>query len=327
MSTVLFATDAHNTLLSQLLDGGVLPLAHDAYGHRAAMGELPTAMGFNGQLREAATGWYHLGNGHRVYNPALRRFHSPDQLSPFAAGGINAYAYCGGDPVNFTDPTGRAISWGSPLFSIIFHSVLIAVNVLTIGMAVWASATAQMVLGVAAARNGMSIANAMVDVSRVAFAVAAPQASSSIAASAVVGTTTTAQALTAAIAAANKPLMPPLNLLSTTLSMLGSPTTIVGQSMQLMGARGSVEVGWAGTGLSILSGATRLFDAGQKASAAFGQFRQARAALAAARLGPQSSTETVAASAAVDSAAVIRSVSVSISGGMTQIGVPLGLHV
>src|SRR5471032_2916159 len=35
------------------------------------------------------------------------RFNSPDSLSPFWKGGVNAYAYCVGDPVNRVDPTGH----------------------------------------------------------------------------------------------------------------------------------------------------------------------------------------------------------------------------
>ena len=62
-------------------------------------------IGFNGALHEP-DGWQLLGNGRRLYNPILRRFHSPDSLSPFGKGGINAYAYCSGDPINSTDPTG-----------------------------------------------------------------------------------------------------------------------------------------------------------------------------------------------------------------------------
>ncbi|WP_147458691.1 RHS repeat-associated core domain-containing protein, partial [Pseudomonas savastanoi] len=39
----------------------------------------------------------------------LMRFNSPDSLSPFGKGGMNAYAYCAGDPVNRSDPTGHKI--------------------------------------------------------------------------------------------------------------------------------------------------------------------------------------------------------------------------
>lgn len=35
------------------------------------------------------------------------RFHRPDSMSPMGAGGLNCYAYCGGDPVNHTDPSGH----------------------------------------------------------------------------------------------------------------------------------------------------------------------------------------------------------------------------
>lgn len=67
-----------------------------------------SGLGFNGQWREPVTGCYLLGNGHRSYSPTLMRFCCPDRLSPFGAGGINAYAYCVGDPVNRSDPSGKA---------------------------------------------------------------------------------------------------------------------------------------------------------------------------------------------------------------------------
>ncbi|PHM60465.1 RHS repeat-associated core domain-containing protein [Xenorhabdus stockiae] len=42
------------------------------------------------------------------------RFTAPDSLSPFGAGGLNPYAYCLGDPINRTDPSGH-LSVGSIL--------------------------------------------------------------------------------------------------------------------------------------------------------------------------------------------------------------------
>ncbi|WP_422631717.1 RHS repeat-associated core domain-containing protein [Pseudomonas farsensis] len=65
-------------------------------------------LGFSGYWRELSSGCYPLGNGYRMYNTRLMRFHSPDELSPFLEGGINAYMYCGGDPVNNKDESGRA---------------------------------------------------------------------------------------------------------------------------------------------------------------------------------------------------------------------------
>lgn len=64
-------------------------------------------VGYNGGLHESGTHWQLLGNGRRAYNPVLMRFHSPDRLSPFGAGGINGYAYCGNDPINLGDPSGQ----------------------------------------------------------------------------------------------------------------------------------------------------------------------------------------------------------------------------
>jgi RHS repeat-associated protein len=64
-------------------------------------------LAYCGQLRDPLKGIYHLGNGHRSFDPALMRFLSPDALSPFGAGGANAYAYCKSDPINHHDRSGR----------------------------------------------------------------------------------------------------------------------------------------------------------------------------------------------------------------------------
>lgn len=79
------------------------------YGNGNQIDLLP---GFNGERSDPISGSYHLGNGYRTYNPVLMRFNCPDSQSPFGDGGINPYAYCTGDPINFTDPSGH-MSTGS----------------------------------------------------------------------------------------------------------------------------------------------------------------------------------------------------------------------
>ncbi|RMR81751.1 RHS repeat-associated core domain-containing protein [Pseudomonas coronafaciens] len=80
--------------------------AYTPYGHRHPSG--PASLpGFTGQRVDPVTGHYLLGNGYRAFNPVLMRFNSPDSLSPFGEGGVNAYGYCEGDPVNRVDPSGH----------------------------------------------------------------------------------------------------------------------------------------------------------------------------------------------------------------------------
>lgn len=69
--------------------------------------------GYNNQRKDPVTGCYHLGNGARTYNPILRRFQQPDNLSPFGKGGINDYSYCC-NPVDYSDPSGHIMlsRWG-----------------------------------------------------------------------------------------------------------------------------------------------------------------------------------------------------------------------
>ncbi|ANN68907.1 RHS repeat-associated core domain-containing protein [Bordetella bronchialis] len=71
--------------------------------------ERRSVSGFAGACRDRVAAAYPLGNGHRYYLPAQMRFSRPDGLSPFGRGGINPYAYCAGDPLNHSDPSGRII--------------------------------------------------------------------------------------------------------------------------------------------------------------------------------------------------------------------------
>ncbi|ANJ57557.1 hypothetical protein PS874_00251 [Pseudomonas fluorescens] len=116
VDSALLATDLQRSVLhSVAVDQHQQPI-YSPYGHRSPENGLGSLLGFDGERRDPVTGHYLLGNGYRAFNPVLMRFNSPDSLSPFGKGGVNAYAYCLGDPVNGVDPNGH-----SPLFSSYFR--------------------------------------------------------------------------------------------------------------------------------------------------------------------------------------------------------------
>jgi RHS repeat-associated protein len=79
-------------------------VAYSPYGFQRGMESL---IGFAGQMQSLLPIGYFLGNGYRFFDVVTNRFNSPDEFSPFGRGGVNAYVYCGGDPVNCTDPSGH----------------------------------------------------------------------------------------------------------------------------------------------------------------------------------------------------------------------------
>jgi RHS repeat-associated protein len=106
----LLQVDNDNSVLGPVSTGKARTFA--PYGHQPdATGELQS--GFNGEPLDLLLMGYHLGQGKRCYSPQRRSFFSPDPTSPFDGGGINAYTYCGGDPVNNEDPTGLARAFRS----------------------------------------------------------------------------------------------------------------------------------------------------------------------------------------------------------------------
>ncbi|POP63862.1 RHS repeat-associated core domain-containing protein [Pseudomonas syringae] len=100
---VLLATDQQQSVI--VAQGSAF--AYTPYGHRHPSAGPISLPGYAGQRVDPVTGHYLLGNGYRAFNPVLMRFNSPDSLSPFGEGGVNAYGYCGGDPVNRADPGGH----------------------------------------------------------------------------------------------------------------------------------------------------------------------------------------------------------------------------
>ncbi|WEK30719.1 MAG: RHS repeat-associated core domain-containing protein [Candidatus Pseudomonas phytovorans] len=103
----LLITDVQKSLLQAHIGQARIAYAYSTYGHDPRSAAAAPRLGFNGEAREQLTGMYLLGQGYRAYGPTLMRFLAPDSLSPFDEGGLNAYGYCTGDPINYSDPTGH----------------------------------------------------------------------------------------------------------------------------------------------------------------------------------------------------------------------------
>jgi len=76
--------------------------AYDAFGNlRGQAGELFNRILYTGQQYDQEMGQYYLRA--RYYNPVLGRFQQED---PYRGDGLNRYAYCANNPVNYYDPNG-----------------------------------------------------------------------------------------------------------------------------------------------------------------------------------------------------------------------------
>lgn len=101
------AIDGKDTILQVPQIGQSETHRYSAYGHDPTLPSLRTTTGFNGEVFDLGSSCYLLGLGYRAYSPRLGRFVAADSWSPFGQGGLNAYCYCQGDPVNSSDPSGH----------------------------------------------------------------------------------------------------------------------------------------------------------------------------------------------------------------------------
>jgi RHS repeat-associated protein len=102
LNTPRRATDARGVVVWQWISdafGSSLPDDDpDQDGQRT-----PINLRFPGQYFDAESGLHY--NWHRYYDPQVGRYTQTDPIG--LAGGINAYAYVGGNPISYVDPTGE----------------------------------------------------------------------------------------------------------------------------------------------------------------------------------------------------------------------------
>lgn len=92
---------------------------YTAYGEcKANTGSKATTIGvinsfrYKGYYFDAETEFFYCNA--RYYSPEFCRFISPDSaqyLEPENVNGLNLYAYCGNDPINYADPSGHMPKW------------------------------------------------------------------------------------------------------------------------------------------------------------------------------------------------------------------------
>jgi len=99
--------DVNNRLTSQIVNGRVETYRYDAEGLRYEMEgnekaeQIPNRYQYTGQQLDPITQQYYLRA--RFYNPAIARFTQEDE---YHGDGINLYAYCANNPVDYYDPSG-----------------------------------------------------------------------------------------------------------------------------------------------------------------------------------------------------------------------------
>ena len=109
--------------------------AYDAWGNcKTVYGENDelaylNPIRYRGYYYDTETKLYYLNA--RYYSPEWRRFISPDAaeyIDPETPNGLNLYAYCNNDPVNFADPSGHWIETVFDLFSLGASVVEVVIN-------------------------------------------------------------------------------------------------------------------------------------------------------------------------------------------------------
>ena len=117
-----YIRDALGNILGIINQNGqiVVQYSYTSYGVCSISGN--TSLGnenpfrYKGYYYDVETSLYYLTT--RYYDPEIGRFISPDSvdyLDPQSINGLNLYAYCMNDPVNYADPSGHLPEWALKL--------------------------------------------------------------------------------------------------------------------------------------------------------------------------------------------------------------------
>ena len=90
---------------------------------------------YKGYYYDEETKLYHLTS--RYYDPEVGRFITPDSincLDPKSITGLNLYAYCGNDPINYFDRFGHTPEWAQWLIGGALLGIVIVGGVVILGI-------------------------------------------------------------------------------------------------------------------------------------------------------------------------------------------------
>ena len=90
-------------------DSVVKSYTYDAYGNTSTSGAFVNSFTYTGAVIDPETGLYYMNA--RYYDPQTGRFISQDSYRGEGESFWQLYAYCYGDPINFTDFTGHKPRW------------------------------------------------------------------------------------------------------------------------------------------------------------------------------------------------------------------------
>ena len=99
----LLAIDSAGSVVRDVLNES--QFTYSPYGYAVGLENGHCRLGFNGELYDYSFQGYLLG-GKRAFIPHRPGFNSPDELN-MRGDELNVMSYCSGDPVNYSDPSGR----------------------------------------------------------------------------------------------------------------------------------------------------------------------------------------------------------------------------